>query len=440
MSARRSARFVPGTRLWWLSLAALPLLAFGGAGLALALVWNALLAAAALYEARALRAAAPALARKLDAQLLVGAANAVGLRLHNRSGRRLRFTLRDDYPDSFQVDHAQLSGAIAPHARAELTYHVTPSRRGRFAFGALHARLEGLLGLGALIVSQPAEQACRVYPNLRGPKRYELAARLGALRSVGVRPVRKPGGGGEFEQLREYVGGDSYRDLDWKATAKRMRPITRVHGDEQSQHVLIALDAGRMMAAVQDDLTKLDHAINAALLVAYVALRSGDKVGLLVFADDVLSFVPPRGGHAQYRRILEALADADASATYVDFRRLSEFVRARLPRRALLLIFSDLLDESQAQPLCEQAALLRRKHLPLCVSMNDPVADTLAREEVRDDAQAYRRAAAAALLEDREAIKLQLRKAGVGVVEAAASGLAMAAVNRYLEIKGRHAL
>jgi uncharacterized protein (DUF58 family) len=433
-------RYVPGKRLGWLTLLALPLYATGDLGIAAGLLWNGALIAAALREARSLRAALPAVARKLDARLLVGTANAVRVKLHNTSPMSLRFALRDDPPDSFAVDREELEGELPPFARQELHYDVTPDRRGRFAFGALHLRLEGRLALGAAIATVPAEQACRVFPNLRAPRRYELAARLGQLHRVGVRPVREPGQGGEFEQLREYVSGDSYRSIDWKATAKRRRPVTRVHGREQSQQVVIALDAGYSMAARQDSLGKLDHAINAALMVSYVALRSGDKVGLIVFAQEVLIYVPPQRGHAQYRRILEALADVVASPAYVDFRRLTEFVRARLPRRALLVIFSDLQGEQQIKPLCDQAAVLRAKHLPLCVSVSDPVATTLAVAEVGSDEQAYRRVAAAALLEDREAAKAQLRKAGVGLVEAEASKLAVAAVNRYLAIKSRHAL
>jgi uncharacterized protein (DUF58 family) len=195
-----------------------------------------------------------------------------------------------------------------------------------------------------------------------------------------------------------------------------------------------------MMATKLDALAKLDHAIHAALLLAYVALRSGDRVGVVVFADDVLTFVPPNRGRNQYRRILEALATVEASPSYVDFRRLSAFVRARVPRRALLVVFSDLLDDSQALPLAEQAAALRAKHLPLCVTMNDPVAEALAFAPASTPHDVYRRAAAAALLEDRDAIRVHLRKAGVGLVEAPAAELAVATVNRYLDIKSRHAL
>jgi uncharacterized protein (DUF58 family) len=438
--ARARTRFVPGARLMWLVLCGLPAYALGGWGALAGAVYTLLLLAAAIYEGRVLMAVVPAASRKLDARLLVGLENEVEIRLHNRSSQRLRVTVRDDCPSAFSSSDDELHALLEPHARALLRYRAVPGRRGRFVFDDIHLRIEGLLSLGAVIATHAAEQAVRVYPNLRGPRRYELAARLGALRSVGVRAVPRPGGGGEFEQLREYVPGDSYRDLDWKATAKRRRPVTRVLGQEQSQTVILALDAGRMMATSLDELTKLDHAIHAALLLAYVALRSGDKVGVLVFAQNVSSFVPPRRGHGQYRRILEALSAVEATPTFVDFRRLAEFVRARLPRRALLVIFSDLLDESQALPLCEQAPLLRRTHLLLCASMHDPIAETLASERADSDDKAYRRAAAATILEDRDAIKLHLRKSGVGLIEARAGELAIAAVNRYLEIKGKHVL
>jgi uncharacterized protein (DUF58 family) len=439
-AAPARTRFVPGPRLAWLALCALPAYALGGWGPLAGAIYTLLLLVAAAYEARVLTAAVPSASRKLDARLLVGLENEVEIRVHNASSRRLRVTVRDDCPSEFSASDDELPAVLEPHARLELRYRVVPGRRGRFRFDAIHMRIEGLFSLGAVIATRDAAQGVRVYPNLRGPRRYELAARLGALRSVGVRAVRRPGGGGEFEQLREYVPGDSYRDLDWKATAKRRRPVTRVLGQEQSQTVVVALDAGRMMATSLDHLTKLDHAIHAALLLAYVALRSGDKVGVLVFAENVSSFVPPRRGHGQYRRILEALSAIEATPTYVDFRRLAEFVRMRLPRRSLLVIFSDLLDESQALPLSEQAPLLRRKHLLLCASMNDPIAQTLASERADSDDHAYRRAAAAAILEDRDAIKLHLRKSGVGLVEAPAGELAIAAVNRYLEIKNKHVL
>ncbi len=252
--------------------------------------------------------------------------------------------------------------------------------------------------------------------------------------------MRLSGGGGEFEQLREYVAGDAYRDLDWKSTAKRRRPVTRVYEQERSQNVVLMIDAGRMMAPRLGEISKLDHAINAALLLSWVALRKGDRVGLLVFADVVQTFVPPGRGPAQYRRLLDALYRVEAHDTYVDFRRLVEFIQVRVPRRSLLVLFSDLLDDAQATPLVEHATLLRRKHLPVCVTMKDAVAERIAEASVGTVEQAYRRAAAADLLAERSGIKARLLKAAVGLVETPPGELAVATVNRYLDIKARRAL
>ncbi|HEX2675415.1 MAG TPA: DUF58 domain-containing protein, partial [Polyangiales bacterium] len=297
-----SYRFIPGPRLPWVMACTLPLLLLGENERLAALVIDLWLLAMALLEARRAAKLAPEVTRSLPARLLLGVTNVVGLSLANPHPRPVRGTLRDAAPDAFGVEPSELEIALPPHGRKKLDYEVFPAQRGRFAFGDVHLRLEGPLGLGSALVRIAAPTEARVYPNLRGPRRYELAARLGALHSVGVRAARRIGGGGEFEQLREYVPGDSFHDLDWKATAKRGRPITRLHGQEQSQTVIVALDAGRMMALQSGELTKLDHAINAALLLVWVALRSGDRVGLVVFAERVLGFVPPARGLAQYRR------------------------------------------------------------------------------------------------------------------------------------------
>jgi uncharacterized protein (DUF58 family) len=329
---------------------------------------------------------------------------------------------------------------VPPFARRQVKYKVVPPKRGRFELGDLHVRIDGGLRLGATVATIGAKAEAKVYPNVLGPRRYELAARLGDLRHVGFRSVRRAGGGGEFEQLREYVRGDPYRDLDWKSTAKRQRPITRVYTHERSQQIVILLDTGRMMATELDRLTKLDHAINAALLLSYVALRQGDRVGLVVFGDVVKNFVPPRRGVGQYRRILEALYGVEAEVTYVDFRRLVEFLKIRVPRRALITLFSDLLDETHAKPLADHMALLRKKHLLVCVSMQDPVARRIAEQEIHSSADVFRRAAAADILAERDAVKAQLRKSAIDVLEAPAGDLAVSTVNRYLEIKARQRL
>lgn len=441
--ARARTRVVPGARLAPAALAGLPLALGGGTlGLVASLAYDAALVIGMGLEGRGLARAAPHAERHLDARLVLGAPNRIVVRLHNASERAIRVTVRDDLPPGWRAEPEELRVDLPPHARREASYVVTPPRRGRAPLGDLHLRVEGGLGLGAAIAVVPAATEARVYPSVLGARRYELAARLRDLRSEGLRSVRRLGGGGDFEQLREYVSGDPFRDLDWKATAKRQRPITRVMQQEKSQQVLLAIDAGRMMAGVlgEGGLTKLDHAIHAALLLAWVALRHGDRVGLAVFDEDVRAFVAPGRGPAQYRRLLEALFPIEPALTWVDVRRFVELVRVRVPRRALVVLFSDLLDEAHAMPLAEHAAVLRRKHLPVCVTMHDPVADALARAPIARDHDAYVRAAAADVLAERAAVKAHLSRAGVGLVEAPPGELAVATVNRYLELKARLAI
>lgn len=439
----KRSRFVPGGRLAAFAAGGLPLAAADagtGLGLGAALLYDAVLLVGAVLESRRLARDAPAVERRMDTRLVVGVENRITLRLHNPYARTLKVAIRDDLPAGWEADPPELTVELPPYARREVSYVVVPERRGRFAFGDVHLRLEGRARLGARVVRVAAGHEARVFPNVLGPRRYELAARLGDLTSVGFRSVRQSGGGGEFEQLREYVPGDAFRELDWKSSAKRQRPVTRVFEQERSQIVLLAIDAGRMMATRIGAISKLDHAINAALLLAYVALRQGDRVGLIVFDDRVRNFVAPGRGQGHYRKLLDALYGVEAEETFVDFRRLLEFVQVRARKRALLVLFSDLLDEAHAMPLAEHAALLRRTHLPVCVTMHDPVASTLADAPAEDAKAAYRRAAAADLLAERESVKAHLKKSGVGVVEAPPGELAVATVNRYLEVKARRAL
>jgi uncharacterized protein (DUF58 family) len=439
----------------------------GGTGLGLltALAYDGALMLGAAFEARRLARRAPEVSRDVGRRLVVGIENEIAIDVHNPSGESITIRVRDDLPPGWEAEPQELAITVPPHARRRLTYTVIPPERGRVEFGDLHVRIDGRARLGTVIAKTPARCEARVYPNILGAQRYELAAHLGDLRHVGFREVRRAGGGGEFEQLREYVDGDSLRDIDWKSTAKRRRPITRTYQQERSQQVMIAIDAGRLMATRLTDqekakrlrsgagsaglvdegeskvaISKLDHAINAALLIAYVALRKGDRVGLILFSDVVHRFVPPKRGPGQYRAILEALYDAQASATYVDFRRLVEFIKLRVPKRALLMLFSDLVDESQAGALVEHVPLLRRKHLPVCITMEDHIARDLAESPATSVKSAYRRAAAADVLAERRVLEAHLRKNAVDLVEAPPGELSIATVNKYLEIKARNRL
>jgi len=258
--------------------------------------------------------------------------------------------------------------------------------------------------------------------------------------NLGLRQLRRDGRGSEFARLRDYAQGDSVRDVDWKATARRGRPVTRVMESERSPTVLIGVDAGRSMAARVDGLTKLDHAVNAALFLAFVAVRNGDRVGLVVFADGIKTYLAPAAGRLQYRKIVDALYTAKPHLTYVDYLALFKELNVRLLKRSLLCVFTDFIDEDQAQTMVEPMRRLARRHVPLCLSVKDAALAQLLETQPPDAEVAYQHAVASELLLEREAMKRKVGRDGVTVVDVEANQLSLAAVNQYLEIKARGTL
>jgi uncharacterized protein (DUF58 family) len=319
-------------------------------------------------------------------------------------------------------------------------YRVTPSKRGRFGFGAVNVRVRGPLGLVFHERSYPAPQSASVFPDLRGASRLLLSGAALDLVNLGLRQLRRDGQGSEFARLRDYAQGDSVRDVDWKATGRRGKPVTRVMESERSQSILICVDAGRSMAAQVDGLTKLDHAVNAALFLAFVAVRNGDRVGLAVFADGVKTFLPPAAGRGQYRKILDALYSTTPSLTYVDYLALFKELNVRLTRRSLLCVFTDFLDEEQASTMVAPLHRLARRHVPLCLSVRDTALSRLLTTPPPGPEEAFQHAVASELLVDREALKAKVSSGGVQMLDVQPDELSLAAVNRYLDIKARGVL
>ncbi len=434
---------IPSTRLWVLiCLLALPAIAAGFVGglWAIVLLTDALLAVAAIFDFVAARRTPLTVKRVLPARFQVGVAATVELELVHTGRRRVRVELKDDAPDDFAAPPLPLELSVSAKSRAKARYAVTPAKRGRFTFGELHLRVHGPLGLVAHERLHPAQVEVSVFPDMRGASRLLLGDAVLDFVNLGLRQLRRDGRGSEFARLRDYAQGDSVRDVDWKATARRTRPVTRVMEAERSQTVLIGVDAGRSMAAMVDGLTKLDHAVNAALFLAFVAVRNGDRVGLVVFADGVKSYLAPATGRAQYRKIVDALYTATPHLTYVDYLALFKELNVRLVKRSLLCLFTDFIDEDQASTMVDPLRRLAKRHVPLCLSVKDAALARLLQTPPPDAEIAFQHAVASELLMDREAMKRKVGRDGVTVIDVEADQLSLAAVNKYLEVKSRGVL
>lgn len=377
------------------------------------------------------------LRRDHDDKLSLGADNPITLTVRNRSPRPITIAARDEPPDEFGVDVRVVYGRVPPRQQWQTTYHVHPLRRGDYAFGKLNLRWPGPLGLIMRQGRADLDEAVKVYPNLLDVRRYDLLLRRNRLQELGLRSTRQFGEGTEFERLREYLPDDEYRRIDWKATARRHRPVTVEYQTERSQNVVALLDVGRMMQSPVAHMAKLDYVINAVLLLGYVASGKGDKVGMMSFAQDVRQYLAPRQGRGQFYRMLELLYAVEAEPVESDYRRALSYLATKQRKRSLIVIFTDLSGGVSMDALVSHVSVLARRSLPLVVTISDPDVVQAARQRPSDSQTVYQRAAAAQLLDERKVALDTLRNRGVLTLDVPANQLSIAVINRYLELKAK---
>jgi uncharacterized protein (DUF58 family) len=328
-----------------------------------------------------------------------------------------------------------LTGHVTPAEERVFVYRVRPPRRGDYAFGDLYLRWSSVLGLLRCQGRFPASGPVKVYPNLMDVRKYDVLLRKNRLWELGLRMARVPGSGNEFERLRDYQPDDEYRRINWKATARRGKPISIEYQTERSQNLLAVLDVGRMMRSPVGDVAKLDYAVNAVLLLAFVATQRGDRMGLLTFADRPLSWLAPAGGKGQFYRMLELLYAVQAQPIEPDYRAAFSYLAAQQHKRSLVLVFTDLTGSLAAEALPAHMSSLRRQHLALLVTVADPTVNRLAHQSVWNSATMYERTVAGQLLDERRLALDRLHHLGVLTLDVAADELSVAVINRYLELK-----
>ena len=309
--------------------------------------------------------------------LSVGRPNPVRLHLRSLAPRPLRVSVTDDRSPELEALELPLQVTLPPGGQASLVYHVRPSRRGAAALADHHLRYPSPLGLWQRQLRVTAHHPLKVYPDVAAVRGYELLARQ-SRESLMVRAIRLRGGENEFERLREYLRDDEYRDIDWRATARKSRLIVREYQQERNQTVLCLLDSGRLMTAESSGISQLDHALNATLMMAHVAARAGDQVGLLAFDAEVRAFVPPTGGRRAVNRVVQATYDLHPQLVESDFDLAATHLARRLRKRALVVIFTQVIDEVAAAGLLALVRSLPPRHLPLCVLFRDEEVDRLA--------------------------------------------------------------
>lgn len=377
----------------------------------------------------------PRARRERAARLSLGTANEIVLVLENVGKRGVRLVVRDESPALFRADPALLEATVPGHGTVRLAYRLLPTERGDFAFGNVYLRCRGPLGLVWIDRVVEAAETVPVYPDLLEVRRYEALLRSTLARTGGYRSRKLLGGGREFSHFRDYTVDDDYRSVNWKATARRGKPITAVCESEHSQDIIFCLDVGRMMAARVGALTKLDHAINAVLMLTHVSQAFQDNLGLLVFSHAVHRYLPPAKGRARHAHFLQALYSVQPQLCHVNYREAFAYLIAEHPKRALTMIFTDLLDSVVSREFRDSLRLLRQFHLPLTLAVADVPLQNLAAQSPRTTAEMYDVLVARDLLQQRAEMLRGLERQGAMVLDTVPERLTVDAVNRYLALK-----
>ncbi len=398
----------------------------------------------AIFDALLARKPLITLQRRAPTVLSIGRTNMVSYDLRSYARRKLRVQLQDNLYDTASSTDLPLEIELGARGSASAKARVIPSRRGAYTLGDCFLRYSSPLGLWIRQLRIAVPTRVKVYPDLEAVREYELLARQDRD-PAGIRSSRRRGGESEFERLREYRREDEYRSVDWKATARRKKLISREYQLESDQSIVFLLDTGRLMTAEFASLSLFDHSLNAALMLSHVAGRAGDKVGMIAFAEEVKAYAPLTGGARATQKIVQSGYDLEPAFSPTNYSAAFDALSVRVKKRSLVVLFTQVVDEVASADLVRIMRAMLPRHLPVLVLLRDVDVDALAQGKTPDTAaiagtSPYVRGAAAELLSLRDKLVRSLERQGVLVLDVAPADLTPSLINRYLEIKARHLL
>jgi uncharacterized protein (DUF58 family) len=360
-------------------------------------------------------------------------------RVRSTSARAIRFTLFDALPRIVESPEPRgTAHSVVAGGETAIPFTFVARERGSWALGPVVLRIEGTLGLVQHSLRYEPADTMLVTPSLAGVRNLRLLAIQHRLRDAGIRSIRKRGEGSSFASLREYSVGDDPRHVDWKATARRQKLMTREYTVEQGQTVMIAVDAGRMMTQLASGVPRFEYALSAATLLASVAVQAGDQVGLMLFDNEMRAFVPPARGDKAMRGIRQALIPARATLTEPDYATAFRTLATRHRKRSLIVLFTDVIDPRSSQAVIAHTVRGAMRHLLVVVALrNDELVSAAVPTQHSSSSDLYASVAAEELLTARNEAIVRMRRAGVSVLDVSPKRLASAVVNHYLELKAR---
>ena len=366
-------------------------------------------------------------------------ASTVELMVINRGTAQISAELTDNVPTQLRREAPRVTLTVTPRSDASAVYEIQPAARGEVRTGSVYVRYQSALHIAERWAAADLAQTVRIYPNLDEARQHAIYLVRSRQIELEKRYAHVRGAGREFESLREYRQGDEYRDICWTASARRGKLVTRQYQVERSQTIWLAIDCGRLMRARLRGLSKLDHAVNAALSLAEVALYSGDRVGLLAYGRGVRQRVLPGRGSAHLRQVMEQLVSVHEEVDEADHLGAASALLTSQKRRSLVVWLTDLAETAMTPEVIEAASRMMPPHLVLFVVIGQPDLAEMAGIVPQNSEEMFRSTAAQEVIHRRELLMARLRERGALTVEATGA-VSTLVINEYLRIKEKSLL
>ncbi len=376
-------------------------------------------------------------ARNMAERLSNGDENEIRIDVENFYNYAVHLEIIDEVPHQFQKRDVLFKLNMGAGHKKVLRYKLRPVKRGSYEFGVINIYAKTVYGLFSrrYIVGAPAEVP--VYPSYLQLRKYQLMAMSNRLSEVGVKKVRRIGQSMEFEQIKEYVAGDDYRTVNWKATARKSSLMVNNYTDEKSQQLYCVIDKSRVMKMPFEGLSLLDYAINTSLVLSNVALTKMDKAGLLTFSENIGSFLPADKKALQMQSILETLYNQKTRYLESDYERLYIFIRRRITQRSLILLFTNFESLTGMRRQLPYLKKIAENHLLIAVFFENTELAKFISKPSENLEEVYSKTVAENFAFEKRQIVKELNQSGILTILTAPQNLTVNALNKYLEIKAR---
>lgn len=378
--------------------------------------------------------------RSVAARFSNGDENKVSIALQNNYPFILQTKIMDELPPQFQLRDWEKNVQMKGNEKTNIQFTLRPVERGEYDFGKLNVFVRSPLGLVMRRFIFDEETKVIVYPSFMQMRKFQLLGVANQLNEKGEHRLRKIGASSEFEQIKEYVRGDDYRTVNWKATARKNSLMVNTFVDERSQSIICMIDKGRNMRSPFNGMTLMDYAINASLVLSNVALQKQDKAGIITFAEKIGNYIPPDKKGMQMENILELLYNQKTRYLESDFEALYAHVRTRVKQRSLMVLFTNF---ESIHSMYRQLPYLRqiaKHHLLLVVFFDNTELKSLRENKAEDMETIYIKTIADKFAYEKRMVVKELQKHGIISVLTTPEQLTVNTVNKYLELKARQAI